>query len=84
MARYNTNGTLDDNFAADGTVTTDFFNGPDYAKAVAIQADGKIVAGGTAKERNGGTIISQWCDITRMEASIRPSVATAKSTPILE
>ena len=49
VARYNTDGTLDDNFADSGTVTTDFFNGPDYAKAVAIQVNGKIVAGGTAR-----------------------------------
>ena len=49
VARYNTDGTLDDTFAGSGTVTTDFFNELDYAQAVAIQADGKIVAGGLAR-----------------------------------
>ena len=46
LARYNTNGTLDDTFNGTGKVTTDFFGGYDSARAVAIQSDGKIVAGG--------------------------------------
>ena len=45
LARYNDDGSLDTSFDTDGKVTTDFWNG-DYARAVAIQADGKIVAVG--------------------------------------
>ena len=50
LARYNTDGSLDASFGTGGKVTTDIglF---DVAFAVAIQADGKIVAaGGTAPE----------------------------------
>ncbi|HET6771326.1 MAG TPA: delta-60 repeat domain-containing protein [Actinomycetota bacterium] len=48
LARYNTNGALDTVFGGgDGTVTTDFGAGTlDYANAVAIQGDGKIVGAG--------------------------------------
>jgi uncharacterized delta-60 repeat protein len=43
LVRYNTNGSLDTSFDNDGIVTT----GVGGAFAVAIQADGKIVAAGT-------------------------------------
>jgi uncharacterized delta-60 repeat protein len=46
VARYNTNGSLDTTFDLDGLVTTDFASGGDEARAVAIQADGKIVVAG--------------------------------------
>lgn len=45
LVRYNSNGSLDSTFDGDGIVVTDF-GGIDVAKAVAIQADGKIVAAG--------------------------------------
>ena len=48
LARYNPNGGLDTSFSGDGWVTTDFFGGADYAKAVAVQDDGKIVVAGYA------------------------------------
>lgn len=48
LARYNPNGSLDSSFDGDGRVTTDFAGGFDQANAVAIQADGKIVAAGAA------------------------------------
>ena len=45
LARYNTDGSLDTSFDGDGKVTTDFDSGlADYANAVAVQQDGKIVA----------------------------------------
>ncbi len=54
LARYETNGSLDDTFGddidsdgtPDGLVITDFANSSDVAYSVAIQADGKIVAAG--------------------------------------
>ena len=46
LVRYNADGTLDSTFGGDGSVTTDFTDGVDAANAVAIQADGKIVAAG--------------------------------------
>lgn len=48
VARYNTNGTLDQSFGGgDGRVFTDF-GSPDEARDVAVQPDGKIVALGTS------------------------------------
>jgi uncharacterized delta-60 repeat protein len=53
VIRYNTNGTLDGSFGAGGIVTTNVAGGPDnFAYGLAIQADGKIVAGGTADTSN--------------------------------
>jgi uncharacterized delta-60 repeat protein len=48
VARYDTNGTLDTTFSADGLVTTDFAGGGDRANGVAIDANGKIVVAGRA------------------------------------
>jgi len=45
VARYNPDGTLDSSFAAGGVATTKV-GSSSAANAVAIQADGKIVAGG--------------------------------------
>jgi uncharacterized delta-60 repeat protein len=41
-------GDLDPSFGTGGKVTTDFAAGGDQATAVAVQADGKLVAAGTA------------------------------------
>jgi uncharacterized delta-60 repeat protein len=46
LARFNTNGSLDNSFGAGGKVTTDFFNNNDGALDVVIQPDGKIIAAG--------------------------------------
>jgi uncharacterized delta-60 repeat protein len=46
LARYNTDGTLDTSFSADGKQTTAFGGQSDIATGVAIQADGRIVVGG--------------------------------------
>ena len=45
LVRYNTDGMLDNTFDGDGKVTTNFFS-YDSANAVAIHADGRIVACG--------------------------------------
>ena len=47
LARYNSDGTLDGTFGTSGRVTTSF-TGNDFANAVALQGDGKIVAAGVA------------------------------------
>jgi uncharacterized delta-60 repeat protein len=48
LARYTTDGSLDTSFDVDGKVTTSFTGDHDSAHDVAIQADGNIVAVGTA------------------------------------
>jgi uncharacterized delta-60 repeat protein len=48
LARYDSLGALDATFDGDGKVRTNFTGGVDTADAVAIQADGKIVAAGEA------------------------------------
>jgi uncharacterized delta-60 repeat protein len=47
LVRYNSNGTLDTSFDSDGIVTSDF-GGEDNGRAVAIQADGKLLVAGYA------------------------------------
>ena len=46
IARYNPDGSPDLGFGTDGIVTTDFALQPDFATAVAVQADGKILVAG--------------------------------------
>ena len=47
LARYETDGTLDRSFSDNGRVKTDFTPQVDYLNDIAVQPDGKIVAGGT-------------------------------------
>src|SRR6266581_953502 len=47
LVRYNSNGSLDTSFGNGGIVTTSFPGQGSYAFAVALQADGKIIAAGT-------------------------------------
>ncbi len=54
LARYNADGSLDTTFGTDGKVFTNFaVNDNDWAYSIAIQADGKIVAGGFTSETPG-------------------------------
>ena len=53
LARYQSNGSLDTSFGSGGKVTTDFAGGTDWAHAVALQPDGKIVAAGWAVNSSG-------------------------------
>jgi len=53
IARYLPGGTLDPAFGTGGTTTVDFFGGGDEATGVAVQPDGKIVAGGSAQTSSG-------------------------------
>jgi uncharacterized delta-60 repeat protein len=50
LARYSSDGTLDSAFSGDGKVRTSFSTDRDFANAVAVQADGRIIAVG----RSGG------------------------------
>jgi uncharacterized delta-60 repeat protein len=52
LARYNSNGALDPSFGIGGRVTTDF-SPNDFANALVIQPDGKIVVAGTSDVSRG-------------------------------
>ncbi len=52
LARYNADGNLDTGFNGSGKVVTPIGSGDDYAYALAVQPDGKLVAAGTCA--NGG------------------------------
>ena len=54
LARYLTNGAMDPSFGSAGTVTIALSSGDDYARALGIQGDVKIVAAGWSL---GGTDI---------------------------
>ena len=46
LARYNTNGSLDNTFDGDGKTTVSFGTHGDFGQSVVIQNDGKIIAAG--------------------------------------
>ncbi|MCK4663705.1 MAG: T9SS type A sorting domain-containing protein [Bacteroidales bacterium] len=48
VIRYNTDGTLDNSFGAEGKVITAVSSTDDNASAVAVQTDGKIVTAGSS------------------------------------
>ena len=53
VIRLNADGSPDQGFGEGGRVTTDFLEGEDTARSVAIQSDGRIVVAGTAKRPIG-------------------------------
>lgn len=55
VARFNTNGSLDNSFGSGGIATLDFFGNTDIVNSIKIQPDGKIVAAGLARNANATT-----------------------------
>jgi uncharacterized delta-60 repeat protein len=53
LARFNSDGSLDNSFSFDGKVTTDFNSGDDAINSLVLQPDGKILAAGSSLD---GTI----------------------------
>lgn len=74
LTRYNTDGSLDSAFSGDGRLLTNF-GGIDQAFAVAIQANGKIVAAGQ-KCDNTFTI----CDVALARYNVGGALDTTFST----
>jgi uncharacterized delta-60 repeat protein len=50
IARYNTDGTLDNTFSFDGKITSDFGNSTDQGYSVSLQSDGKIFIAGSSRD----------------------------------
>ncbi len=53
LARFNPDGSLDNNFGTGGRVTTNFTGNSDIANAVIVQPDGRIVIAGGARDTDG-------------------------------
>ena len=53
MARFNTDGTLDSSFGANGMVRTDIDGREDYGTSVAFQPDNKIILAGYSYTTSG-------------------------------
>lgn len=53
LARFKADGTPDLGFGSSGAIATDFAGGADYANAVAVQGDGKILVAGGATDASG-------------------------------
>jgi uncharacterized delta-60 repeat protein len=48
LARYNSDGSLDETFGLQGRVTTSFLGGNEFGRAMVLQPDGKIIVAGEA------------------------------------
>jgi uncharacterized delta-60 repeat protein len=53
LARYNSNGTIDDSFGSNGIVVVRHFVEGNGATSAALQTDGKILVGGTVNTKPG-------------------------------
>ena len=51
-SRYNSDGSLDNSFGINGSITTQLGNADDFVNAVAVQDDGKIIATGSSFNGN--------------------------------
>jgi hypothetical protein len=76
LARYNSDGSLDQSFDGDGRLTTRFGSRRDIANSVAIDARGRIVAGGY-KGNGAPTLTSRSPATSPTAAGTRASRATA-------
>jgi uncharacterized delta-60 repeat protein len=72
LARYDADGSLDTSFSGDGVVTTDFAGKADAAYAVALQGDGRIVAAGSAFEKQDFYDAPQFFALARYQADGTP------------
>jgi uncharacterized delta-60 repeat protein len=57
LARYNANGTLDGTFGTGGKIITDINGTRNFANALAIQSDGKIIIGGSTLTTSGSFVM---------------------------
>lgn len=93
IARYNTDGSLDTSFGTGGRVTTGWGTNMAHVRSLALQPDGKILAGGlNANDFVANYILSRYLPngapraveapsraITRTALSTRPTARVARS-----
>ena len=81
LARYNSDGSLDQTFGSGGKVKT-YFPGVDNtgssATSVALQSDGKLVVGGYYKKNDAHRINLPWRAIIQTARSIPPLACPVK------
>lgn len=81
LVRYNADGVLDATFSGDGIVILNWTDGNDFAAALAIQADGKIVVGGRESRRGGRFALARYnSDGTRDRTFSRDGKVTVNFT----
>jgi uncharacterized delta-60 repeat protein len=80
LARYNSNGTPDVTFGSGGTLTTDFAGGTDVAQALAIQADGNVVAAGRAFRGNFDLTLARYLNDVTAVVDTTPPASPANLT----
>ena len=56
LSRFNTDGSVDKSFGTNGAVLTAVGSGYAYAKSIALQRDGKIVATGTSQDGSASDV----------------------------
>jgi len=70
VLRYNRDGDLDPTFGSDGTVRTDIGSSSfDFALAVALQPNGKIVVGGTTAGATGDFALARYNEDGSLDSS---------------
>ncbi len=80
VARFDSNGTVDQTFGSDGIALADSFetdDAEDVANSVAIQSDGKIVAAGYSTGNAGGEVFA----VARFLPSNVTAIKEINSTP---
>jgi uncharacterized delta-60 repeat protein len=85
LLRFNTDGSLDSTFGSGGTVTTTFGGSVAEGKDLAIQADGKILAGGITSSdpyfNNSDFALARYLDHSGPPPTPTPPAATPTPTP---
>ncbi|MEN9630417.1 MAG: hypothetical protein RJA10_3645, partial [Pseudomonadota bacterium] len=70
VVRLNANGTLDESFSGDGKALVAISTGADFARAVAVLADGQVLLGGDAAVTGGRDVV-----VVRLSADGEPDRA---------
>ena len=82
LVRYNSDGTLDTGFGNGGTITTDVARDTDVAQALALQADGKILAAGRAFRSSFDLTLARYINNTNPTPTPTPTpTPVADTTP---
>lgn len=82
LVRLNGDGALDSTFGSGGRMLTDFGSGNDQARTVTIQADGKLVAGGSGTESGSQFTLARYFSSATPSAGDLAVTAAAAPDPV--